>query len=326
MIIVKTPLRISFLGGGTDFPEYFQYNGGAVLGTSINKYIYHSISNFPSGLFDHNIRISYKKVEHVNDLNDIEHSPFREILNYCNINKDIEINLASDLPSFSGLGSSSSFTVGLLKGLYAYKGNFISQFNLAKTAIKLEREILKESVGFQDQIFASYGGINLIRFFDKSNFNVERIIISHKTMAQLEKNLVLIFTGQIRKANEIEKEKMSNIKNINNKLDQIHSLVFEGLDCLSNNRNLDYFGKLLHENWMLKKDLTTSVSNDLINQFYNFGLKSGALGGKLLGAGGGGFILFYVPFKNQRRFREAFSKYYEVKFKINSTGSTIVHS
>jgi len=206
MIIVRTPLRISFFGGGTDFPEFFSENGGAVLGTSIDKYIYHTISHVPSWLFDHKIRFAYRKVEFANCLDEIEHVPFREILRYCDVFEDIEVNLASDLPAFSGLGSSSSFTVGLIKGLNAFKGRHINQQELANQAIHMEREVLKETVGIQDQIFASFGGLNIVRMSTQHDFSVERIALSADRLQELDKSLMLFFTGITRRAQEVERK------------------------------------------------------------------------------------------------------------------------
>lgn len=326
MIIIQTPLRVSFLGGGTDFPEFFCENGGAVIGSAIDKYIYHTISQFPSWLFDHNIRFSYRKVEQVKSLEEIEHVPFREILKKHGSTKDIEVNLASDLPSFTGLGSSSSFTVGLIKGLLAQKGEFISQKELAVASIKMERETLRESVGLQDQIFAAYGGLNVIRFHGVNDFHVERLQINQEVQDRLNNNLIMVFTGVTRRANEIEKTKIENIRNIKPQLQQIHALVEEGMSCLNKGRDLDGFGKLLHENWVLKKTLSSSVSDSYIDDIYQLGLENGALGGKVLGAGGGGFLLFYVPLEKQAYFRKAFKSLHEVKIKLNAQGSAVIHS
>ena len=326
MIIIQTPLRVSFLGGGTDFPEFFAENGGAVLGSSIDKYIYHTISKFPSWLFEHNIRFSYRKVEQVKHLEEIQHTPFKEILREFGVDRDIEVNLASDLPSFTGLGSSSSFTVGLIKGILAQQGKFISQKELALSAIKIEREILKESVGFQDQIFAAYGGLNVIRFSGSNEFHVERLQISEAVHEQLNENLMMIFTGVTRRANDIEKKKITNMKNIKSQLNQILELVEEGLSCLQIGKDLDDFGRLLHENWELKKSLSADVSDSQIDDLYEKGLRCGALGGKILGAGGGGFLLFYVPKDKQSAFRKVFSEMHEVKIKLNAHGSAVIHS
>src|SRR3954468_14606269 len=214
MIIVRTPLRVSFFGGGTDFPDFFSNHGGAVLGTAIDKYIYHTVSHLPSWLFDHKIRFAYRKVEHARILDDIEHRPCREILRYCGVMQDVEVNLASDLPSFSGLGSSSSFTVGLLKGINAFQGKHIGQEELARAAIYVEREVLKETVGLQDQIFAAYGGLNVVRFRGDSSFTVERVPIGELRMRELNASLLLFFTGITRRAQEVEQNKLNNLGRI----------------------------------------------------------------------------------------------------------------
>jgi D-glycero-alpha-D-manno-heptose-7-phosphate kinase len=326
MIIVRTPLRISFFGGGTDFPEFFSNHGGAVLGTAIDKYIYHTVSHVPSWLFDHKIRFAYRKVEFANNLDEIEHIPFREILRYCDVLKDVEVNLASDLPSFSGLGSSSSFTVGLIKGLNAFKGKHINQESLARQAIYIEREILKETVGVQDQIFAAYGGLNLIKFSSNSNFFVERISLSQERLEELDKSLMLFFTGITRVAQEVEKRKLQNLSEINKNLKSILNLVDRAHDTLTSSRSLSKFGDLLHETWMEKRMLNSAVSSPKIDNLYQHGIDAGALGGKLLGAGGGGFMLFFVPPEKQNDVRSALAGYNEVKFSINAPGSSIIHS
>lgn len=317
---------MSFLGGGSDFPEHFAEYGGAVLGTAIDKYIYHTFSKFPSWLFDHSIRFSYRKVEHVKSLDELEHVPFREILRAYGISSDIEVNLASDLPSFSGLGSSSAFTVGMIKGLLAQSGKFISQRQLAEAAIHMEREVLKESVGYQDQIFAAYGGFNTIRFSGKNEFDVERLALPEETQDRLTQSLVMIYTGKKRRADSIEKQKLERLSLISGYLREIQQLVDAGLSCLLNGKDLDQIGILLHENWKLKKSLASSVSDPYIDSIYDRGIACGALGGKVLGAGGGGFLLFYVPKPKRKSFLEKFSKVNEVKFKLNVSGSKVIHS
>ena len=326
MIIVRTPLRISFFGGGTDFPEFFSKNSGAVLGTAIDKYIYHTISHVPSWLFDHKIRFAYRKVEFANSLDEIEHIPFREILRYCGILKDIEVNLASDLPAFSGLGSSSSFTVGLIKGLNAFSGKHVNQQNLAKQAIHIEREVLREAVGVQDQIFAAYGGLNLVQLSSNNNFSVERIALSNDRLAELDASLMLFFTGITRQAQEVEKKKIQNIANINESLRKMLVLVERAHTALTSNASLASFGSLLNETWKEKRLLDPAVSNSDIDLLYEKGIEAGALGGKLLGAGGGGFMLFFVPPEKQNRVRLALAAYNEVQFSINAPGSSIIHS
>lgn len=326
MIIIRTPLRISFFGGGTDFPEFFSKHGGAVLGTAIDKSIYHTISHVPSWLFNHKIRFAYRKVEFANNLDEIEHVPFREILRYCGILKDIEVNLASDLPAFSGLGSSSSFTVGLIKGLNAFCGKHINQQELARQAIHIEREILDEAVGFQDQIFAAFGGLNIIQFSSKNDFCVERIALSGDRLQELDASLMLFFTGITRRAQDVERKKIQNISNIKESLKKLLFLVDRAHTAITGNESLATFGELLNETWAEKRLLDSSVTSPHIDLLYQKGLEAGALGGKLLGAGGGGFMLFFVPPERQDRVRLALAEYNEVRFSINAPGSSVIHS
>jgi D-glycero-alpha-D-manno-heptose-7-phosphate kinase len=326
MIITRTPLRVSFFGGGTDFPDFFGRHGGAVLGTAIDKYIYHTVSHLPSWLFDHKIRFAYRKVEHVKSLEEIEHRPFREILRHCGVVKDLEVNLASDLPSFSGLGSSSSFTVGLIKGLSAHQGRHIGQDELARAAIHVERNVLKETVGMQDQIFAAYGGLNVVRFRGDGDFVVERVPISEARMRELGDSLMLYFTGITRRAQEVEASKLANLARIEDNLKKMLLLVERAYDALTGSKALADFGRLLNETWIEKKKLDPSVSAPEIDRLYQTGMGAGALGGKLLGAGGGGFMLFFVPAERQAAVRAALRDYHEVPFAINAPGSTIVHS
>src|SRR6267143_3398967 len=211
MIITKTPLRISFFGGGSDLPEYFGRHGGAVLGTSIDKYVYLSVTRFPSKLFDYNIRVAYRKVECVGSLDQIEHAPVREALRHCGIERDIEISVAADLPSFSGLGTSSSFTVGLLKALYGYLGRHVGAAELARLAIHLERDVLREAVGCQDQVFAAYGGFDYIEFSATHGVHVERVTTSRERMDELSRSLLMFFTGVTRRATSVEQDKIANM-------------------------------------------------------------------------------------------------------------------
>lgn len=326
MIITRTPLRVSFFGGGTDFPDFFSRHGGAVLGTAIDKYIYHTVSHLPSWLFDHKIRFAYRKVEFAKSLEDIEHKPFREILRHCGVLQDVEVNLASDLPSFSGLGSSSTFTVGLIKGMSAFQGRHIGQDELARAAIHVERDVLKEVVGMQDQIFAAFGGLNVIRFRGDGDFVVERVPISVARMRELGDSLLLYFTGITRRAQEVEANKLANLGRIDANLKRMLLLVDRAYDALTGNKGLAEFGRLLNETWIEKKKLDPSVSAPQIDLLYEKGMGAGALGGKLLGAGGGGFMLFFVPSERQAAVRVALRDYHEVSFAINAPGSTIVHS
>jgi D-glycero-alpha-D-manno-heptose-7-phosphate kinase len=326
MIITRTPLRVSFFGGGTDFPDFFARHGGAVLGTAIDKYIYHTVSYLPSWLFDHKIRFAYRKVEHVKSLEDLEHRPFREILRYCGLMQDVEVNLASDLPSFSGLGSSSSFTVGLLKGLNAFMGKHIGQEQLARAAIHVERNVLVEAVGLQDQIFASYGGLNLIRFRGQDDFVVERVALRPDRMEELRESLLLFYTRITRRAQELERNKMANMSRIEGNLKRMLHHVDKAHAALTANGPLTRFGELLGETWTEKRQLDPGVSAPEIDQLYSTAIGAGAVGGKLLGAGGGGFMLLFVPPERRADVRAALKNYHEVPFLINAPGSTVVHS
>lgn len=323
MIISKTPLRISFFGGGTDLPDFINYKSGAVIGSAINKYIYVTINKFESKLFDHSIRLNYSNIEHVKSLTEIKHKPCRKILEYFNLSSDIEIHVVSDLPAYTGLGSSSSFTVGLINSLSNYSGKFLNNHNLCKLAINIEQNILKESVGSQDQSFASYGGLNLFRFTKKSIL-VKKINISDKNINKLNSNLLLYYTGIKRRSNDIESKKINNLKKNKTNFEEILNHVFLAEKLLSNSNSFDDFGLLMHETWQIKKKLHQNVSNSVIDDIYTKGLKAGALGGKLLGAGSGGFILFYVPLKDQSKFRSLFNTHTEISFKLNAGGSEII--
>ncbi len=326
MIITRTPLRVSFFGGGTDFPDFFSTHGGAVIGTAIDKYIYHSVFHIPSWLFDHKIRVAYRKVEHVRHIDELEHRPFREILRYCGVTQDVEVNLSSDLPSLSGLGSSSSFTVGLIKGLSAFRGRHIGQDELARSAIHVERTVLAETVGLQDQVFAAYGGLNIIRFRAEADFVVERIPISQCKLQELSESLLLVFTGLTRHSQEVERRKLARMASIQQHLKEILSHVDRAYEVLTGNGGLSAFGQLLHETWMAKRQLDPTVSAPAIDALYEIGIAAGALGGKLLGAGGGGFMLFFVPPERRAKVRAALSGYNDVPIGIGAPGSTIIHA
>lgn len=326
MIISKTPLRISFFGGGTDFPEFFHEHGGAVLGTAIDKNIYHSVTRFPSELFDYSIRLAYRRTECVRTLDEIEHAPFREVLRHFGIERDVEIALAADLPSLSGLGSSSSFTVGLINALSAFSGKFMPKDVLARKAIHMERDVLRETVGWQDQIFAAYGGLNLIEFERGGTFNVHRIALSKERQRELEDSILLFYTGITRRASEVETNKLRNLARIRENLLRMYRLVEQAHGILTGNGPLSEFGRLLHSSWMEKRALDPGVSSTEIDRLYQLGIDAGALGGKLLGAGGGGFIAFFVPKERQAAVREALAGHFEISFSMNAAGSSIIHS
>lgn len=326
MIISKTPLRVSFFGGGTDLPEHFSKHGGAVLGTAIDKFVYISASRFPSELFDYSVRLAYSKVENVKSVVDIQHAPVREILKLNNIEKDIEISISADLPSFSGLGSSSSFTVGMLKAIKAYKNEHVATNVLAREAIRIERDVLKEAVGFQDQAFAAFGGFNIIEFSGQDRMRVERLSLSQDREQELKSHLMMFYTGITRRAQGIEKVKIANISALESRLTAMRLMVDDAYTVLTSQSSIIGFGELLHKSWLQKRELAVDVSNSTIDAMYEKARTAGAIGGKLLGAGGGGFMLFFVPPERQSEVKLALKNYHEITFNINAAGSTIIHS
>lgn len=325
MIISRTPLRISFFGGGTDFPEYFNDHDGLVVGSSVDKAIHHTISFFSKELFGKSIRFSTSQIYYANHLDEIDHNPFKEILKHFNLKSNIEVNLASDLPSFSGMGSSSSFSVGLINCVNTFlKNEPLSKQSLADLTITIERDRLKEYVGFQDQIFAAYGGFNVIRFSNNS-FEVEPIKVSQDRVEQLFSSLFLVYTGIKRKANDVEKNKYQRLTEEKiNHLKTIKKIAEEGLLLINSAKNLDEFGELLDFSWQTKAKLSSEVSNEKIDQLYQMGKESGAVGGKLLGAGGGGFLLFYVPLSQKDVFKEKMKNFYLIKVQPEYDGSKIL--
>lgn len=327
MIISKTPLRISFLGGGTDYPNYFNNFGeGAVLGTTIDKYIYLSITKFYSKLFDHPIRIAYSQIENVDSINEIKHGPFRECLRLHGICNNVELNYSAELPAYTGLGSSSSFTIGLLNSIHAFKNNPVDKNQLVQEAIHVERDILHESVGYQDQTFAAHGGFNIIKFRNGGEIEVKPIPISQERKKNFENHLILFFTGIKRRAADVIHKQLKKVDENKKSLQLMRSLVDDGYNLLAGDSNLEGFGNLLHKNWILKRSLDDSISNNIIDKIYEDGMKSGALGGKLLGAGGGGFIIFFVPLDSKQKVREKLNYLTEIPIKIDSKGSQILKS
>ncbi len=323
MIVSKTPLRVSFFGGGTDFPEYFNNKRSRVIGTAINKYIYLFQNKFYSNLFDHNLRLFYREVEFVKNINKIKHSVFKNILKREKIFKDIEIHASSEMPSFVGLGTSSSFTVGLLNliNYYKYKKK-LGKDKLSEKSIFFERNVLKENVGFQDQILAANGGLNSIEFYGKK-FRINRLEPKF-SLSRFSQNLILIYTGLQRRASNIEQKKIKRLKKNLLYLDNITEISNEAFRYFQKSKNTDFFGKLLHETWLQKKKLHKNVSNVLINNIYEKAIEAGASGGKLLGAGAGGFILFYVKDSKKNKFFKAFKKDKYIKFDFEKNGSRII--
>ena len=325
MIISKTPLRISFFGGGTDYPEWFKSNRGAVLSTTIDKYSYIAL-NIKSSLFHKKYVITYRNVEKKNNISEIKHPSVRACLNYFKVPAGCEVIYNGDLPARSGVGSSSSFTVGLLNCLYSLKNIKISKRKLAEKAIYIEKKILKENVGVQDQIACSYGGFNLIEF-SKNNFKVSKININQYDLNQLNNNLILCYSGVQRISSDIAKKYINKLstKSYESLMNTNFDLVKEGVSIVRK-KNFDEFGKLLDINWKLKKRLHNKVTNTRLDQFYNNAIKNGALGGKLLGAGAGGFFLFYVPKNKQINFIKNSKNQFTNKFKFETFGTTIINN
>ena len=326
MIITRTPFRISLFGGGTDFPAWYRDNGGAVLSTTIDKYSYVSLRKLPP-FFDYKHKIIFfSKQEAFNDLDSIEHPAVREVYRFMDVDQGLVMQHDGDLPSHSGLGSSSAFTVGLLNALYAMNGKMVSKKRLALDAIHVEQEMIGEAVGSQDQVASSFGGLNKIVFSAQSTAEVRPFIISEKKSTQLQNSLMLFFTGFARFAVEIEKDKLQKLDKNRHSLSMMKSIVEAASDILDGDiSGYDDIGMLLHESWMLKKRLSNKVSTDVIDDIYARALDSGAIGGKILGAGGGGFILFYVRPEDRDRLREGLSDLLHVPFRFDTLGSQVIY-
>ena len=323
MIITKTPFRMSFFGGGTDMPEFFNEERGAVISTTIDKYVYVTVRHLPR-FFDYTSEIKYSKIERVSKLDDIVHPMIRNAMKMMDMH-ELYISYDADLPGRTGLGTSSTFAVGLLNAFYCLKGKSASKEKLANDAIKLERELCDEAGGWQDQIAASYGGLNRIDF-DKDGYHVTPIIITPERKKELENNLLLFFTGFTRFSAEIQSSTKASLKEKKQQLFQMLALVDEAQSILEDrHRNLDDFGKLLDTTWKLKKQTGKDVSKDSIDALYEKGIKAGALGGKLLGAGGGGFLLFYVKKDQQESVRKALSSLMEVPFGFETKGTCVAY-
>jgi D-glycero-alpha-D-manno-heptose-7-phosphate kinase len=280
-----------------------------------------------SHLFDYSVRVSYRKVELVQTVGELEHNVYRECLNLCGLKQDIELHAVADLPAFTGLGSSSTFTVALLQALHGFKGEFLSPFELAGEAIHVERNILRDNVGCQDQVMAAFGGFNLIEFRTERDFHVERVPISRKRLEQLEQHLLLVFTGIKRKASEVVAKQLRRVSLNRPTLRTMRAMAFEGRDILvSPRRPLAEFGELLHKAWDAKRSLDASVSKPEIDEMYERGRKAGALGGKLLGAGGGGFLLFFAPPRTHPRLLRVFKNCPTLTIRLNAPGAQTVFS
>lgn len=326
MIITRTPFRMSFFGGGTDMEEYFKKNNGAVLSTTIDKYCYVNVRHLPP-FFDYKTEIAYSKTERVQDINEIEHPAVRNAMKELDMHQ-IRLTYEADLPARSGLGTSSSFAVGMLNAFYALKGKYVSKKRLADEAINLERELCNESGGWQDQIAASFGGFNRINF-SNNGYEVLPIIISPERKEKLNKNLFMFFTGFTRFSSDIQKINNENKNGKEKKeetLKKMYELVDEAEKILTDkNRDLDDFGRLLDYSWKLKKQTGKAVSTSNIDALYERGIKAGALGGKLLGAGGGGFLVFYAQSENHERLKQELKDLLYIPFEFENEGTKVLY-
>lgn len=325
MIISRTPFRISFFGGGTDYPAWYEDNGGLVMSATINKYAYLTIRELPP-FFEYKHRIQYYKKEEVNSLDEIDHPVVREVSKLVGIEHGLEVNHSADLPARSGLGSSSTFTVGLFHALYALQHRMVTKRELALAAINMEQNIIGESVGSQDQTAAAFGGFNLIEFNKQRTIEVQGVTISEERLQLLQSHLLLCFTGFSRTAEIIAKaqidatnEKENELRIMSQILEQAKSVIVDDTQCL------DGFGKLLDEQWRLKKSLTEIISTPDIDKIYEAGISAGAIGGKLLGAGGGGFMLFFARPEFHEKIKQNLGDKLFVPFRFENTGSQIIY-
>lgn len=323
MIISRTPFRISFFGGGTDYPVWYREHGGAVLATTINKYCYITCRYLPP-FFEHRYRIVYSRSEEARTIEEIAHPAVREILHYLDVARGVEIHHDGDLPARSGLGSSSAFVVGLLHAVYALKGQMVSKERLAREAIYLEQDRLKEVVGSQDQVLAAHGGLSHVEFGSSGRISVRRLTLSQERIAELNDHLMLLFTGINRTASDIAQSYFVNGGDNEGHLRLLKSMVDEGIAILSQGGDIVRFGRLLHDAWQAKRGLSKKVTNSHVDDIYAEALRAGAIGGKLIGAGGGGFMLLFVPREYQDKVRERLGTLIHVPFRFDSSGTEII--
>jgi D-glycero-alpha-D-manno-heptose-7-phosphate kinase len=323
MIISRTPFRISFFGGGTDYPGWYRKHGGSVLSASIDKYCYLTCRYLPP-FFEHRIRVAYSKIELCQTIDEIVHPAVRESLRFLKVTRGVEIHHDGDLPARSGMGSSSSFTVGLLHALHALHGRMVSKHQLATEGIHVEQELLKESVGSQDQVCAAYGGLNHIRFFQTGEITVHPVLIGPERRSELDSHLMLFYTGMMRSASEIADSFVHDLESRRRQLRIMQDLVDEAIDVLNGTGDIAEFGSLLHESWMAKRTLSDKISNSAIDEMYATARRAGALGGKLLGAGGGGFLLVFAPPELHENIKAELHGLIHVPFRFEPHGSQIV--
>ena len=322
MIITQTPFRMSFFGGGTDFPDFYKEYGGAVISTTFDKYCYVNVRHLPR-FFDYATEINYSIIERVKEIDEIKHPAVREAMRMLNM-QELRITYEADLPARSGLGTSSSFAVGMLNAFYALKGKYADKRKLANEAIYLERELCKESGGIQDQIAAAYGGLNRIDF-NANGYDVNPVIISPDRKQQLNRNLMLFFTGFSRFSSDVQKNTQKALVEKQKQLLEMLELVNEAEKILTSKCDLNDFGRLLDYTWKLKRGISDGISTDTIDDLYARGMKAGALGGKLLGAGGGGFLLFYVEEDKKTNVQKEMGDLLYVPFEFENAGTRVIH-
>jgi len=324
MIITRTPFRVSFFGGGTDYPAWFERHGGVVLATSIDKYCYITCRYLPP-FFEHKYRIVYSRIENVQNISEIQHPSVRAVLDTYHCTDGLEIHHDGDLPARSGLGSSSSFTVGLINAVMALRGQYISKEALASQAIQVEQKVIQENVGSQDQISAAFGGLNRIEFRRDGSFDVSPIVLPIERLAVLQSHLMLCFTGLSRISSEVARSTIENLDQREKELKLMKGLVDQAVKVLqSKTAPIEEFGQLLHESWMQKRKLSDKVSTSEIDALYDTARSAGAIGGKLLGAGGGGFFLLFVRPEHQKEVREKLSRLVHAPFRFENAGSRVV--
>jgi D-glycero-alpha-D-manno-heptose-7-phosphate kinase len=324
MIICRTPTRISFFGGGTDYPKWYLENGGEVLSTTINKYSYITIRHLPK-FFNYKYRIRYYKTEETQTVEEIQHPSVRECARFLDLNEGFEIAHNSDLPAGSGLGSSSTFTVGMLHAIHALQNYMPTKRELALNAIHVEQQLIGEAVGSQDQVAAAWGGFNKISFSSENTFELDPIIMEKDRLVELQSKLLLCFTGFARSAPEIALHQIKETSSRHKELSEMQSLTKEAFSILRSKAPIDDFGGLLDTQWKIKKSLTNKISSPLIDEIYSAGINAGASGGKLLGAGGGGFMLFYAHPSKHQSIKASLKEKLFVPFRFENTGSKIVY-
>jgi D-glycero-alpha-D-manno-heptose-7-phosphate kinase len=323
MIITRTPYRMSFFGGGTDYPVWFREEGGAVLATTIDRCCYISCRYLPP-FFEHRSRVVYSRIEMVSSNRDIEHPAVRGVLQYLGVEDGVEIHHDGDLPARTGLGSSSAFTVGLLQAVHALKGHMPTKMELARQAIYVEQELLKESVGCQDQVLAAFGGLQRVDFDSDGEIRVTPIVLRPGRLDELKRHLMLYFTGFSRTASEIAREQIQQTPSLTAKLRMLRGTVDDAQGILVGDGDIGAFGRLLHDAWQIKRGLTSKIADAQIDAIYDTARTAGAIGGKLLGAGGGGFMVLFVPPESQGRMRDALRGLLEVPFGFDRNGSQVV--